>query len=220
MKKSIVIMLSISSGVIQAQKARFFTGVSAYLDTKLDRSSYVKLGLGTDYRINHWLVPELEANVYFGSLQTQEKTNAQDLLLQSLDRDFRAFGLAFVPKVCFGGSELKTLNKGYFQILPRYSLTKIVAKGNLFSQNPSNPAAGTTNETFSYQEVRHSIGLGVGYYTQLSSRNSDGLAFNLYYDNINFGNAVSRLKYSNTPVTIKNAFGIGIQYYIGFSKKK
>ena len=77
------------------------------------------------------------------------------------------------------------------------------------------------SETERYSEIRHSLGIGIGIYVNLSEKTSDALALNLYYMGIDFGNSLSNLNFSQgSSYRTKDVLVLGINYYFGFVKKK
>ena len=77
------------------------------------------------------------------------------------------------------------------------------------------------SETERYSEIRHSLGIGIGIYVNLSEKTSDAIALNLYYMGIDFGNSLSNLNFSQgSRYRTKDVLGLGINYYFGFVKKK
>ena len=168
-----------------------------------------------DYKINQILNPELEVNYYVGLLPDFENVNEQYVSLDNLQRKFNAYGIALCPKIAFNLSDDSKATA--FQMLPRYSFTKITANGTFTTfPNNTNQNKGTA-EQFSFSEIRHSFGIGVGIICYVSEKTNDRLAINLYYDGIDFGNSLSNLKFTNNRYFIKDSFGLGINYYFSFS---
>ena len=198
------------------QKVSWFAGGSAYLDRNLAGSVYGKFNVGFDYQVHKNVSPEVEVNYYFGFLRDKENLNSNNIPVDNLSRSFNAYGIAFVPKITFDDDD--KVGSGVFQILPRHSIAKIVANGNLFTLNEPDPKNSTT-EDFSFSEIRHSVGIGIGFICNLSDKSNDRLATNLYYDGINFGNSISNLKYATNKFSTRDAFGLGVNYYFALGKK-
>ncbi len=215
MRKFSILIICLAYTISNAQKTRFFSGVTAYLNSNMYKKTYFKLSLGVDYKVTKFLKPEIEGNFYLGNLNEHEETNAQFQKISILQRNFRGYGLAFIPKICFGNGE-DEIREGFLQILPRYSITKIEGK-EVF--NYLDNASELKTETEIVKEFRHSIGIGIGFYFDFSDRDSNALALNLYYDNIDFGNTLSNLKHSYRNYSTNQTIGAGVVYYFGFTNK-
>ena len=198
------------------QKASWFAGGSAFLNRNLAGSVYGKFNVGFDYQVHKNVSPEVEVNYYFGFLEDRENLNSNTILVDNLSRYFNAYGIAFVPKITFDDDD--KVGSGVFQILPRYSITKIVAAGKLITLNELDPKKSTT-ETFSFTEIRHSLGIGIGFICYLSGKSNDRLAINLNFDGINFGNSISSLRYATNKFSTRDTFGLGVNYYFAVGKK-
>lgn len=218
MKKLIVSLFILVTITLNAQNIRGFGEVATYLDKELYASGFAKVAIGAEYKINQTLRPEIETSFYFGALNDFENSNSQNQLVDNLKRYFTSFTVSLCPKICIGDKENET-NVGFFQIVPRYSISKITARGSLLTINQSD-SSKSTKEIDTFSEIRHSLGIGIGVYVNLSEKTSDGLALNLYYDGIDFGNSLTNLKFTQGKYTTKNVLGLGINYYFGFVKKK
>jgi hypothetical protein len=216
--KKILIFLFFISTVSYAQKLKGFGSVKIFLDTQLSKSGFANGGIGIEYKINKKFRPEIELSGFLGSLPIIENTNTNGLTTDILKRSFTAINVSFCPKIGFGNDEDNAANNGFFQIIPIYSITKIESIGTLTIYDTSNKAK-PTEETRRYIEIKHNFGLGIGYYINLSEKTSDAIAINLYYLGINFGNSLTNLKFSQGSFSTKDAVGLGINYYFGFSKK-
>jgi hypothetical protein len=218
MKKLIVSLFILVTITLNAQKIRGFGEVATYLDKELYASGFAKVAIGAEYKINQIIRPEIETSFYFGALNDFENSNSQNQLVDNLKRYFTSFTVSLCPKICIGDKENET-NVGFFQILPRYSISKITSKGSLLTVNQTD-FTKSTKETDIFSEIRHSLGIGIGVYVNLSEKTNDALALNLYYDGIDFGNSLTNLKFTQGKYTTKNVLGLGINYYFGFVKKK
>ena len=125
------------------QKASWFAGGSAYLDRNLASSVFAKFNVGFDYQVHKNVSPEVEVNYYFGFLGDRENLNSNNIPIDNLSRYFNAYGIAFVPKITFDDDD--KVGSGVFQILPRYSITKIVANGKLITLNELDSKKSTTD---------------------------------------------------------------------------
>jgi hypothetical protein len=218
MKKLLVLIVIFCVQMIYSQSTRGFGGASLYLDREFYRSSFAELSLGVEYKINQTIRPEIEASVFFGSLQDRTHTNEQDALTDKLYRSFIATNITVCAKICIG-DHADEIGTPFFQILPMYSLTKVMAKESLLTINP-NDASKSTTDIDRYSEIRHSLGIGVGVYINGSKKYNNSLALNLYYTGINFGNSFSNLKLSNGTSYKTDVLGLGIKFYFSFTKRK
>ena len=189
MKKIIVLILVLISTISFAQRVRGFATIATYLDRELYASGYAKVGFGAEYKINQILRPEIETSFYFGALNDFENSNSQNQLVDNLKRYFTSFNVSFCPKIGLGGDDENEPYKGFFQIIPRYNISKITSKGSLLTINQTD-FTKSTKETNTFSEIRHSLGIGIGVYVNLSEKTNDALALNLYYDGIDFGNSL------------------------------
>ena len=215
--KKYFFLIVLSSSIIYCQKTSWFFEGAAFLTRELYKSTYVKFDLGLDYKLNHFINPEIEINYYVGLLNDKENINSQNIQTDILQRKFNAYGISFNPKILISFTDDN--HSSAVIIIPRYSFTKINANGTYTQFNNIEPTK-CTNEDISSNEIRHSIGIGIGIINYVSERNDDRLSINLYYDGIDFGNSLSNLKYSSQKYFVKNSFGLGLNYYFSFSNKK
>jgi hypothetical protein len=214
MKKIILFILLAISINIEAQIVRPFIGFSTYLHWDFEKSSYFGLNSGVEFKVSSYFMPELEFSYFYGSLEDESRINVQyvDVLLYT--RSASSFNFSFCPKIALGNRGDGT---NFMVILPRYTFSKIEAKG-YFSERNDDDTISESNEI--QNDIQHSLGLGVGFDIALSDQNTSSLCLILYYNGVNLGKVVNELEHSNEyEINAKGVLGAGINYYFGFKKK-
>lgn len=217
MRKLLIFVAVLFALTSYSQRIRGFGGAAIYRDVQFNGSGFANLAVGAEYKINQIVRPEVEASVFYGSLEERTNTNSEGILTSYLDRSFTATNISICAKICIGDKANET-GQGFFQILPLYSITKVMAKGRLVTVNQKDVSKSTT-ETENYTDIRHSLGIGIGLYAYTSKKYNNSLALNLYYNGINFGNSISNLKFSSGASYQTDVFGLGLKYYFAFMKK-
>jgi hypothetical protein len=54
----------------------------------------------------------------------------------------------------------------------------------------------------------------------MSEKNTGGISLNLNYNNSDFGSLIAELKHCSAKINTKDVFILGINYFLGFQKKK
>lgn len=210
-------LLLVSSLSVNAQRVRLFAGGSAYLDNDFLNSTFVEIKVGSELKINRIIKPEIELSGFLGGIEDDISRNDQGVATEIFTRAVSALNFSFCPKIYFGSTN-NSVGSGHFQILPRYSISKIEARGNLFTINQSNPSSSTSEKEI-LTEWQHSLGIGLGIDFGISHKNYDSLSLNLYYNGVDMGNALSNLKHSGGKFATNNVLGFGINYYFSFKKR-
>lgn len=200
-----------------AQKIRPFIGVSGYIDSDFVNSGFADIKVGLEFNATYYLKPEIEINYMFGDLEKLTYRDDVGLVLSEYSKNVSAVNFSFCPKICLGNKG-KYGSSDYIQILPKYSYSMIEAKGYKVSRNP-NDLSKPIKESEIIPDVKHSIGIGVGYVFYLSQENTDTLTLNLYFNNIDLGNALNGLKQDRRYKT-QDVIGFGVNYYFSFKKKQ
>lgn len=194
---------------ISAQRLRPVIGGTIYLDTQFYKSNYLDLSAGIDYKLNKYIKPEIRVSYFFGALQDDISYDSNYNITSITTFKVSAVNFSFCPKINLfkeedGGS--------YFQILPRYNISKIEATGKFLDVNQStNPKSKIVSEKIS--ETQHSVGIGLGICIKLSENKSNALAINLYYQRINLGSALTKLNLTKKEINTRDVLGLGIDYY-------
>lgn len=211
------ILFFLISVVAFAQKTRPFVGCGVYIDSDFKNSTFVDFKLGTEYKATYYLKPEIEISYMFGNLEELTNRDNAGLVLSDYSKKVAALNFSFCPKIILGNKD-EDGTAGYLQILPKYTYSRIEANGYLLSKNPNNASKTTeTNETI--LDTKNSIGIGIGYVLYFSEGNSDSIALNLYFNNIDLGNALNGLKQERRYKT-NDVVGFGVNYYFSFKHKK
>lgn len=204
-------------GISSAQKLRGFGSIKAFLDFELSGKGFASGGLGLDYKFTQVFRGEIEASLYLGSLVDVENKDENGNFTSLLKRNFTALNFSFCPKIVIGDKKDEP-NEAYFQILPSYNITKIEATGSYATPNKLD-ATKIIVDNDSFKEVRHTLGIGIGVYTNLSDKSSEAIALNLYCNFINFGNSLTNLRFTEAKYSTVATLGLGFNYYFGFVKK-
>ncbi len=220
MRKTIFVLVLLISTNVYSQKIKGFGTISAYLAAgSFQKSTYGNLGIGLEYNLNTWVRPEVEATIFFGALQNSEDIDfATGFITDKYYRSFTAENLCLSPKFTIDiSNDLEKIS--LFQIIPRFNFTRIQAEEKHYNLN-SKKTDYDLADSDKVIEFRQSIGIAIGFYIELSDKKSDAMSFNLYYNNIDFGNALSNLRHSKSSIHTNQVLGAGVNYYFGFVKKK
>jgi hypothetical protein len=214
MKRIILFVLLVISMNAKAQTVRGFGGFSAYLGAILDKSIFVGVNCGAEFKIKRYIKPEIEFSVLFVPVDDVELYSDQGNIKSIFRRSANALNFNFCPKICIGNNGE---NDTYFVILPKYSFSKVTAVGEFATLN-ANDTKTTTEETI--VDWQHSLGIGIGLDISVSADNTDSLCLNIYYQNVDMGKALNELNHSgSSKFFIKNSLGAGLNYYFSFKKK-
>ncbi|MBX9808215.1 MAG: hypothetical protein K2X95_10505 [Flavobacteriaceae bacterium] len=198
-----------------AQAIRPFIGGSAYLQWDFEKSSFAGVNAGAEFKIKPYFVPELECSYFFGSIEDASKYKFGAPLVQTelYIRSVSSLNFSFCPKIAIGN---KNDGASYLVILPRYTFSKIEAKGDFVEYNEN----GTyINHNEFEKSTQQSLGLGVGLDIPLSDDNSNSIGFILYYNGINLGKAINSLQHSTGYEFNSNGvLGLGVNYYFSLRK--
>lgn len=219
MKKIIILVLLFLPQIVNTQIIRGYGTINTHLTGGFERKSIVNFGVGLELKVFEFLRTEIEASYYLGTLENIETTNSDYVATNFLTRYVTAINYSLSPKFLIDISQEDDIGIVYLQIIPKYNLTNITAKGSFFSLNNNNSGFNVTDSD-TFNEIRRSFGIGFGIMVKLLGNRSDSFAFNLYYNNVDIGNAINKLKFSTTSLKTNNAIGVGINYYFGFIKKK
>lgn len=215
MKKYFFYFLLLLTSVTYSQKIRGFGGFGVYLNRNFDNSGFASFNTGLEYKVNTFISPEIEFEYFIGALPDNTKEDESGVETELLVRTVVSTNFSISPKIILGDEE----DFIHFQIIPIYNITNVVAKGSLYTLNDKKNDL-IKSDTDEYRETRHSLGIGIGALFDLNEDSSQSLAFNVYYNNINMGNALTNLKFNKGIYSTNQSLGIGIKYYFCFSKKK
>jgi hypothetical protein len=211
MKKFIFFIMTFYSFSSYAQKLKELVTVGASLESAFLNRKFYHGGLGLEYSFKPYLKPEAEITFYLGELPESSEVNAQFIETSLYYRSVYALNLSIRPKFTLEANDNES-GDGYFQIIPIYNFTRVEAKGEYYSLVPNQNDLTKTNVEH-FVEYRHSVGIGLGYYINLSEIRADALALNLYMEGIDLGNALSSLHYSKSEIHTNTVIGAGIIYY-------
>ncbi|WP_395054539.1 hypothetical protein [Flavobacterium sp.] len=214
MNKLILLTITLITSTLYSQKLKGFGGGGVYLNPAFEKSLFVNLNTGLEYKVNNLIKPEIEFNYYFGSLPDASIFNEANIQTSLLVRTTSAMGINFCPKINLGDYEDKVI----FQIFTQFNIYNVTAKGSLFTLN-SNQTNLIKTDSDEYKEIRYSFGIGIGMLFELNGNNSQSIALNLVYSNIEIGNAINKLKF-NGVIETRQSLGISLKYYFSFKKNK
>ena len=215
MKTTIFWVILLLSTTCLAQRVRGFGGFGIYLNKSFENSAFASVNGGLEFKINKLIKPEIQFEYFFGSLPDRTTEDSNGIETELLVRTVSATNVSICSKINFGENEDPVL----FQILPLFNITNITAKGSEFKQNGTNTNLVKT-DTDSFSEKRYSFGLGAGIVINLSKESFQAIALNVYYNNIDLGNALTNLKFNKGTYQTQQSLGIGVKYYFGFVKHK
>jgi len=214
MKKKIFFLIITISSSCLSQTVRGFGGLGAYMNRQFEKSAFVSFDAGLECKATQFLKPEIEFQYFLGGVPDRTTENASGVTTELLVRSVYATNWSISPKISFAFED----NHVHFQLMPKYNLIHVVAKGSVFTLNNTNTEfVKTDSDTFS--ETRHSFGIGAGFLFDLMDDTFQSIAVNVYYNNIDLGNAISQLKFANGSYQTQQSLGLGVQYYFGFTKK-
>ncbi|MEZ0183743.1 hypothetical protein AB9T89_15980 [Flavobacterium oncorhynchi] len=216
MKKYIFGIIFLFSFIfVKAQVVRPYVGVATYFHTDFSSSVFLSLKSGAEFGLNKYVKPEVEISGIIGALEDFTKKDENNRIIEEYTRSVTSINFSFCPKIILGNS--KELDS-YFVILPKFSISNIEAHGNLTTYN--NMGVLIANQRKIVKDWNQSVGFGVGYNFNLSLENPDSLCIILDLQGVELGDAVNELNNSNNRTTTKWTFGLGLNYYFNFFKKK
>jgi hypothetical protein len=216
MKYYLMILFLLGSFNLSAQRIKPFGGFSLYRNVGFENSAYGGVHAGAEFKINKYIRPEIETSFLFGKLENSSKLDDIGNVTDLFERKVHSINFSFSPKISLGENDE---GDSYISIRPKYNFSKIQASGTHSIVNQSNPTKSVQIQD-NYTEWLHSLGIGIGFHIYVSDKNSNTIAFILYYQGIQMGNALSQLKFSNENYTTKDVLGIGVTYYIGVKNKE
>jgi hypothetical protein len=215
LRNLILFVLLVFSVGAKAQIVRPFIGGCAYLQWDFEKSSYAGVNVGAEFKIKPYFMPELECSYFFGGIEDATKYEIGIPLVQTelYIRSVSSLNFSFCPKIA-----VRNKNDGasYLVILPRYTISKIEAKGNFVEFNEN----GTSKNNYEFEKsTQQSLGLGVGLDIPLSGDNSNSICLILYYSGVNLGKVINNLEHSTGYEFNSNGvLGAGVNYYFSFRK--
>lgn len=105
-----------------------FGGFSVNLGGLLEKSIFVGVSCGAEFKIKRFIKPEIEFNTLFIPIDDVELRDDQSNIKDIFRRSAHALNFNFCPKICLGNNGE---NDTYFVILPKYTFSKVEAKANI-----------------------------------------------------------------------------------------
>jgi hypothetical protein len=220
MKKLILILFFLNSTFSFSQTIRAYGTFGVYRSINFEGNGFANFGGGLELKFFKHVRPEIEATYYIGTLPDVENFD----YVNSVPRDFlvrtvSAVNYSLAPKIMFDVGQDDRVDRYYLQIIPKFNFTSVTARGDFFELN-NNKTNYLVSAEDKFSEKRKSFGIAIGLIMQFWEKSYDALAFNLFYNNIDIGNAINQLKFKNNSINTSTAFGLGLSYYIGFTKIK
>lgn len=221
MKNNALILFLVVALNLHAQRLRPIVGAAVFLDNNFKNSVFIGFNSGVEIKVASYFKPELEVSYFLGALEDVERLDNAGNLAELTVRNAYSLNFSIVPKIDLGSRSTGTeVGMAHFQILPKYTISRNEGKGNYTTVNSSNYAKSTT-ESEVVTEWKHSVGIGVALHVPVSHKNYNSMSINLYYNGIDIGDAVNKLKnQKGFEVNTKGALGLGINYFFGFKNKK
>ncbi|MBF7093447.1 hypothetical protein IUY40_18095 [Flavobacterium sp. ALJ2] len=218
MKYIVYIFVFMFSVSILAQRVRPFIGGIVYLHGDFEKSTFGNFSLGSEIKVVKFFRAEIEVSYMFGRLEDAVSRDEKGITMSVSEKSASAMNYSFCPKIVIGDYEE---DSGYIQILPRYTFSRIEAKKELTSRNPAD-LSKPIKERKNASDTQHSLGIGVGYIYNFPGEYQNSIGFNLYYNGVDLGNALNKLKTNpdSYNYSTKDVIGFGINFYLGLKKKK
>lgn len=196
-----------------AQFARPFIDISANRESLSGNNNIFNCGLGVEFRILKSISPEISAGF---SLKNEIERTSFDNNNKINGISFakaHSFNFSFCPKILIYTEED---NHYSISILPKYSFSKINASIDYATILPNQDIALPFKNEISSENV-HSFTIGAGFYLNLDKEMQQSLAFNLYFNSIEFGKALNQFEQLNNNTNTKKYLGFGIIYYFSLT---
>jgi hypothetical protein len=216
MKKRILFVLFlVSFTFMNAQMVRPYLGGGAYLHSDFEKSSFLSLRTGAEFKLNRYVKPEIEISGLIGSVETRSILDDNNIMTAEYTRSVSALNFSFCPKIILGNA--KELDS-YLVLLPRFSISNIEANKRTYTYNSTGTLATEKKETI--KEWSQSFSFGIGYSFDLSDENSDSLCLILDLQGVDMGKPLNELSPKASRIDTKWTLGLGLNYYFSLKKKK
>ncbi len=209
MKKHFVLCFIFIISSLSAQIVRPLFGFSAFRETDFKNQTYFNVALGAEFKAFEFLKPEIEVSYTAGVLE-ELTTRDENLLINSISQSkISALNFGICPKILVykDDEDWYSLN-----ILPKYTFSKITGSNEYANINPN----GNVILPLQKQEAtfnRHSFGIGLGICINFSQKKGSSMALNLYFNNIELGDAINKLENNKRRILTKDNLGLGLVYY-------
>lgn len=214
MQKKILILFFLPI-TLHCQIIRGSGGIDAYKNTLFEKTGFASINIGLELKINQFIKPEINFRYFFGSLPDSDVFDNENRIKESLTKIVNAKNLSICPKlILINDEDFVQLN-----LIPSYDITYVTANGSLFKINNTNTSLIRVDSD-EFKETIHSFGIGIGIVFNLDEDSLQSLAFNLLYNNIELGNALSNLKFDKSRYSTRQNIGFGIKYYFTLINKK
>ncbi|MEO8253660.1 MAG: hypothetical protein ABI554_04670, partial [Flavobacterium sp.] len=192
-----------------------------FLENDFKNSVFIGFNSGVEFNVLSYFKPELEVSYFVGAIEDIERRDNAGNINEIIGRNAYSLNFSIIPKIDLGSRSTNTeVGMAHFQILPKYTISRIEGKGSYTIINSNNYSKSVT-ESDVVTEWKHSVGIGIGLHVPVSQNNNNSISLNLYYNGIDLGDAINKLKYKKSyEINTKGALGLGINYFFGFKHKK
>jgi hypothetical protein len=191
------------------QIVRSFVGGAGFRSTEFENSRYYNFGIGLEFKVSNFIKPEIEAGYTLGVLQSDSKYNDNFNVISISNTKFYAFNLSFTPKIALFSVKEDRIN---FFVYPKYTFSIVTASNDFISINDNGQIEGGI-QSENIQENLHSLGFGMGVYFNFPKSQTQTVAINLYFNNIDFASSINKLKNHGKEIYTRDVLGLGINYY-------
>jgi hypothetical protein len=208
MKKYLYLLLTIPF-FLQAQAVRPFFSLAADKIDLYEKTAFASIAIGVEVKAANFLKPEIAFGYSIGSLN-KYNTYTDDFQINGVSQsNFNAFNIGCTPKLLVYKDD-----NGYYSLnlLPKYTFSKISASNSYAAVLPNGDVV-LPSQNSTATAVQHSLGLGIGFCVNFSKKNYGSMAVNLYWNNIEYGNAVNNLKNMGRTINTAPNVGYGLVYY-------
>lgn len=191
-----------------------------FLENDFQNTVFVGFNSGVEFDVLSYFKPELEVSYFVGAIIDIERRDNAGNINEIISRNAYALNFSIVPKIDLGSRSTYTeVGMAHFQILPKYTISRNEGRGYYTIINSSNLSKSVT-ERDTFTEWKHSLGIGVGLHVPVSHKNTSSISLNLYYNGIDLGDAINKLKYKQSyEYNTKGALGCGINYFLDLKEK-
>ena len=215
MKKSIFILLVLITSGVYSQVFRPLLNLSTARGGDFEKNEFFEIGLGAEFKVKDFLIPELVISYSVGNLGQSIRFNDNNEINASSKADMTAVNFAFSPKIAVYSNSTKRVR---LYISPKYNYS-IVNAQNEFVNAKSSGEAILPYEFYQSKSNIQSLGIGLGFCVDFSEKDSDSMAVNLFFNNIEHGNAFNKLSKMNKLIDTSSSVGLGITYYFNFKNR-
>lgn len=192
--------------IINAQRIKPFFGLSMSIDNQFKTGGFYNLIAGTDCKMSKSFHPEFKIGYIVGAIDSQTEIDLDGAITSVFEGNVSAVYIGFSPKIVLSVGQDENY---FFQLLPEYDFASITADTKFME-----PKLSLTDvEGQKVSKTQHFFGFGVGICIYVTEKREDFFSFNVFYQGINLGTALSGLKNNSQEFNTSDAVGFGLNYY-------